>query len=195
VERLVVGLAGGVGSGKSTVASLFRNQGARVVDADRIGHRVLDRPVLRARLAREWGKGILRRGRVDRSALARAAFRDRASVRRLNRLVHPAILREIRREVREARGWVVLDAALLFEAGADALCDLVIFVDAPRAVRARRVRSRGWAPGELARRERFQLPTAYKRKKADYVLDNRGPRSLAARRARELYETIRRSRG
>jgi dephospho-CoA kinase len=191
VKRLVVGLAGGVGSGKSTVAAIFIKQGARGIDADELGHRVLARPAVRAGLVRDWGAGILRDGRVDRAALARLAFRSRKTVTRLNRRVHPEILREIRRQIARARGWVVLDAALLFETGADALCDKVVFVSAPRALRARRVRSRGWGPRELQRRERFQFPVVYKKKKADYVIDNTGPASRTEDQIRKICDELR----
>lgn len=194
MKRLVVGLAGGVGSGKSTVAGIFIKEGARGIDADALGHRVLDFPRMRAALARDWGTDILRKGRVDRAALARLAFRSRKDVARLNRRVHPAILREIRRRIARARGWVVLDAALLFETGADALCDKIVFVSAPRALRERRTRARGWGPGELARRERFQIPVSYKKKKADYVIDNTGPTSRTEVQTRKICDELRRSR-
>ena len=192
MKRLVVGLAGGVGSGKSTVAGIFIKEGARGIDADALGHRVLDLPRMRAALARDWGTGILRDGRVDRAALARLAFRSRKDVARLNRRVHPEILREIRRRISRARGWVVLDAALLFETGADAMCDKIVFVSAPRALRERRTRSRGWSPGELARRERFQFPVSYKKKKADYVIDNTGPKSRTEEQTRRICDELRR---
>jgi dephospho-CoA kinase len=192
VKRLVVGLAGGVGSGKSTVAAIFTNEGARGIDADVLAHKVLGLPRIRAALARDWGKGILLRGRVDRAALARLAFRSKESVERLNRRVHPEILREIRRQVKRARGWVILDAPLLFETGADALCDKVIYVSAPFALRVRRTRARGWGPGELRRRERFQFPTVYKKKKADYVIDNAGPKSRTEVQTRRIIEELRR---
>jgi dephospho-CoA kinase len=191
VKRLVVGLAGGVGSGKSTVAAIFIKQGARGIDADALGHRVLGLPAVRAGLVRDWGEEILRDGRVDRAALARLAFRSRKSVARLNRRVHPEILKEIRRRIEKARGWVVLDAALLYETGADALCDRVVFVSAPRAIRVRRVRSRGWGPGELRRRERFQFPVVYKKKKADYVIDNAGPTSRTVEQTRKICDELR----
>lgn len=187
----MVGLSGGVGSGKSTIAAFFRNEGARIIDADRVGHEVLDRPDVRAGLVRDWGPGILRRGRVDRAALARVAFRDRRSVRRLNRRVHPAILREIRRRIARSPRWVVLDAALLHETGADRLCDRMVFVDAPATLRRRRTAARGWAPGELARRERCQRPAAYKEKKADYVINNAGPKSLAKEQVNVISRELR----
>src|SRR5262249_20712723 len=139
----------------------------------------------------DWGPSILARGGVDRAALAHLAFRSRESVDRLNRRVHPAILREIRREISRSRGWVVLDAALLFETGADALCDKIVFVSAPRAIRVRRVRARGWGPEELRRRERFQFPVVYKKKKADYVIDNAGPKSRTKAQALRIGDELR----
>ena len=192
-RTLVLGLAGGVGSGKSLVAELLAKRGAGVVDADAIGHRVLGRPQIRARLARAWGPGILRGEKVDRGALARAAFRSRGSVERLNRIVHPAILRDIRKRLAASRRWMVLDAALLFESGADRLCDRVIFVGAPRSLRTRRVAARGWPPGELRRRERFQGSLAYKKKKADYVLDNTGSKSRTEQQIEKILDDLRRT--
>ena len=161
------------------------------MDADALGHRLLDAPSVRARLVRLFGPGLLRGRRIDRRALAVEAFRSRRSVERLNRTVHPAILRAIRSEIRRTRGMIVLDAALLYETGADALCDRVVYVDLPRAERARRARSRGWAPGELARRERLQLPTAYKRKRADYVIDNGKTRARTTSHAKEIFDGLR----
>lgn len=177
MKRLVVGLAGGVGSGKSTVARILRRlKGARVIDADAVGHRVLAQPALRRRLSALFGRGILGRGgKVDRRELARRAFRTRASQARLNRATHPAILARIRKELGAARGWVVLDASLLFESGADALCDRVIFVDAPARTREARTAARGWAPGERRRREALQRSLAEKRRRSDVVIDTAGP--------------------
>jgi len=159
-----------------------------VIDADRIGHRVIQSPRVKSRLVRAWGKGILRGPGVDRERLALAAFRSRAGARRLNRLVHPEILREIRRRIARSRGWVVLDAALLYESGANRLCDRVVFVDAPRSLRRRRAGRRGLDPGEAARRERFQWPVAYKLRQADYVIDNAGPKSRTRTQARKICE-------
>jgi dephospho-CoA kinase len=189
----VIGLAGGVGSGKSRVAGMLKRRGAGIVNADAIGHRVIDRPEIRRRLVQAWGPGILRGKRIDRESLARAAFGSRASVKRLNRIVHPAIVREMRRRLALRRGWTVLDAALLYEAGADRLCDRVIFVDAPRALRVRRTRGRGWPPGELERRERYQWIVAYKKKKADYVLVNAGSLSRTEQQLDQILDDLRRS--
>ena len=191
MKRLVLGLAGGVSSGKSTVAALFKKWGARVVDADALGHQVLQRPEIRRRLAREWGSGIMHRGRVDRAALASLVFRSKSSIRKLNRIVHPVIRRRIRRELKtSSRRGVVLDAALLFENGLDRVCDATVFVHAPASLRRRRAAARGWNRGEVARREKHQWPPFRKEKLADFVINNSGRRALMERRARKIFETV-----
>ena len=192
-NSFVLGLAGGVGSGKSLVAGLLKKRGGEILDADVLGHRALDRPEIVRRLVRAWGPGILREGAVDRAALARAAFQSKTSVQRLNRIVHPAILGEIRRRLAAARGWTVLDAALLYEVGAEKLCDRVIYVDAPRPLRERRIRSRRWPAGELVKRERFQWNPAYKKKKADYVIDNTGTPSRTEHQLERILDDLRRT--
>ena len=182
----MVGLAGGVGSGKSTAAAFFSNRGAHLVDADAIGHKMLDRPAVRASLVRVWGKGILRRGRINRPELAQVAFRTRESVEQLNQVVHPPLLKEIRRQLARIRGWAVLDAALLYEFGVDQLCDRVVFMWAPLAVRLERTASRGWPAGELKKRERFQESQTIKRKKAHYVVNNGGSKSRTERQLENI---------
>ena len=186
MKRLVVGLAGGVGSGKSTVARILRRlKRARVIDADAVGHRVLARPAVRRRLATIFGREILGPGgTIDRRELARRAFRSRATQSKLNRATHPAILAGIRKALGEARGWVVLDASLLFESGADALCDRVLFVDAPAGTREARTAARGWPPGERRRREALQWTPAEKRRKSDAVIDTAGPVARTERQVR-----------
>jgi dephospho-CoA kinase len=186
---LVLGLTGGIGSGKSTVAELFQNRGAEIIDADAVVHSILDRPSLRKRLVAAWGKEIQKRGRIDREALAKVAFRDLDSVRKLNEIVHPVVRKEVVRAIRRSRSpLIVLDAPLLLEVGADRDCHKVVFVDAPLALRIRRVAKRGWTPSELRRREKYHWPMREKRKKADFVIDNRGSRAALERQVRALLD-------
>jgi dephospho-CoA kinase len=190
---LVVGLTGGIGSGKSTVASIFQELGARGMDADAVGHRVLDQPEVVRRLVKAWGPSIVAQGKVDRRALAALAFRTPGDVRRLNAAVHPAIRRELMARIRRERrtgGIFILDAALLLEAGIQDWCDRIVYVDVPRAVRLRRVKGRGWNAGELHRRERWQWPVARKRAASDYVIRNGGPMAATRNQVRVVFKDL-----
>ena len=189
----VVGLLGGVGSGKSAVAALFKEYGARTVDADRIAHGVLDVPAVRRRILAWWGPDVLRRGRVDRAEVARRVFESPAERKRLNALVHPRIGRELTREIARARrrgGVLVVEAALLLETGSDGACDVLVYVEAPRAVRSRRAASRGWSDAEWRRRERSQWPLRRKKMKADYVIDNGGTLAAARKQVESILQEI-----
>ncbi|MCE7974057.1 MAG: dephospho-CoA kinase [Leptolyngbya sp. PLA1] len=175
---LVIGLAGGIGSGKSAVAAAFAARGFVVLDSDTQAKEALDRPSVRAELVKWWGSRILTpEGRVNRKALADIIFADASERQRLEALVHPLVRAERASLIDQARGrgapGVIIDAPLLFEAGSDAECDLVLFVDAPRDQRLARVReSRGWSAQELHRREKAQIPLETKKAKSDLVIIN-----------------------
>lgn len=192
----VIGLLGGVGSGKSTVARLLAAHGARVLNADRIARRVLASPPVRAAVRRTWGPGVMRRdGRPDRAALSRLVFRDPGALRRLNRMIHPRAIARIRRDAarwRHGRRPVVLDVPLLLETSLGRLCRVMLFVDAPAPARAQRTaRTRGWTLREFARRERFQAGLARKRRRADVVIDNGGTRAATARQVAAFWRSLR----
>ena len=189
----VVGLLGGIGSGKSSIAAQFAALGAKTVDADRIARRVLEMPDVRRTLKSWWGPGIVKRGRIDRAEVARRAFASPGGTKLLNALVHPRIGRELRREIAKARrrgGVLIVEAALLLETGSDALCDALIFVDAPAATRRRRVAARGWSGAEWRRRERAQWPLARKRSRADYVIRNGGPKAATRKQVMNVLQEI-----
>ncbi len=192
----VIGLVGGVGSGKSTVAEAFRQQGARVIDADAIGHAVLRAPDVQRQVRERWGTGVLAPdGTVDRRALGRIVFADRAELDALNAIVHPRIRAEMERQIAVGRAEgvraVVLDAAVLFEAGWDDLCDRVLFVDAPEAQRRERVaRTRGWDRSTWGAREKSQIPLDNKRGRCDDVLDNSSSVSHLQERVRAYLDGL-----
>jgi len=175
---LVIGLIGGIGSGKSAVAAAFAERGGRVITADTLGHEALRQPTILQEVVRHWGDGVLdASGQVDRKALARIVFADPAALTQLESLSHPWIRRRIEEEIQRAQRedvpLVVLDAALLLEAGWHAVCDRLVFVDASDEVRRERVtRGRGWASQQWQARESAQLPLTEKRGRADHVVDN-----------------------
>ncbi len=190
---LVIGLVGGIGSGKSAVGRLLARKGARIIDCDRIVARLLDRPAIRRAARRAFGRGVLASGgRIDRRALADRVFPDPAALRRLERILHPPTLATVNRALAAARREklpaAVIDAPLLLETGLSRRCDLLLFVDAPLAARRRRVTAnRGWRPGELARREKMQWTLAKKRRMCDTVLPNRGSIPELSRHVEKLW--------
>lgn len=194
-RRPVIGITGAIGGGKSTVAGILADAGCAVSDSDADARAALDKPEVREQLAAWWGPSILRGdGRVDRGAIAAVVFRDPAARRRLEGLVHPRVharRHEVFAAAPDDAPALVMDVPLLFEAGLDTECDVVVFVDAPREIRLARVaEGRGWSDAELARREASQLPLDEKRRRADHVLVNDGDRARLAERVRELLQAI-----
>jgi dephospho-CoA kinase len=178
-DKLVVGLIGGIGSGKSQVAAAFARNGARIIAGDQLGQAALRDPDIRTRVASRWGDGVLdEKGEINRQRLAAIVFADPAERKALEAIAHPWIRRHILAEIAEARRdprvpLIVLDAAIMLEAGWDEVCDRLLYLEAPRAVRLERVaRQRGWSEKEVDARERAQLPLTEKVIRADHVLDN-----------------------
>lgn len=200
LRKPIIGLAGGIGSGKSTVARMLGELGCVVADSDATARAALHDPAIRRRIVDRWGADVLDGGgEIDRSKLAGIVFADSTQRKALETIMHPWIEARRRELFAAAPGdapALVIDAPLLFEAGLDAECDTVIFVDAPREVRLERVKAaRGWDEAELKRREESQLPLDEKRRRADDILINNGDvgelHELVCRALRRIVETCR----
>lgn len=186
---VVIGIVGGIAAGKSAVAERFAAHGLRHIDADRHARAVSGRADVLAELTATFGPTAVRDGQLDRAAMAAKVFADPSARGRLEAILHPRIRADILAELAAAKAdgqSALLDVPLLFENGLFAHCDHVVFVDAPDAVRQARAASRGWADGELARREQAQLPLAEKRARADFVIDNGGDRATMAAQVARL---------
>lgn len=180
-RKPVIGLVGGVGSGKSTVAAALVRRGGHLVVGDALGHEGLRQPDLRNRTVARWGERILdAKGEVDRRTLGRIVFADPAERKALEAILFPYIERRIREELQAAQEnpatrFAVLDAAVMLEAGWAKECDHIVFIDVSRAERLRRIqRHRGWNESELEHRESAQMSLEEKRTFADAVVDNNG---------------------
>ena len=185
----VIGLTGGIGSGKSTVAKLFAERGARVIDADKIGHEVY-RPGTPGweQVVAAFGRDVVAAdGTIDRAVLGRKVFADPEARRTLNGIVHPLIGLEIVARLEAARAAgdqvpVVIEAALLLDAGWRPLADIVVLVVAPRERVIERIRQqRGLSQADIEARMAAQIGDAERRRLADIVIDNGG--SMADLRA------------
>lgn len=187
-SKPVIGLTGGIGAGKTTVARLFAALGAAVIEADKLSHEELSSADVVRTLQRWWGKDVIdEHGEPDRRRIAEIAFADPVQRKRLEQLLHPRIARRRAELIAGYRAdpqirAIVLDTPLLFEAGLADECDRLVFVDADHAARLARVcERRGWTAEELDRRENCQRPLEFKRASADYVVvNNSDVASLAA---------------
>ena len=195
---LLVGLTGGIGAGKSTVADLLAARGAVIVDADQVARAVVEpgQPAL-AKLVERFGDAILDGdGRLERGALAKVAFSDDESRRDLEAITHPAINEEFTRRVAEAPGdaIVVLDVPLLAESeqARKRPYQTVIVVEAPRDVRLARLEARGVERADAEARMGAQAGDAERRKLATYVVDNRGDRPELERKIDEIWADLQR---
>ncbi len=194
----LVGLTGGLATGKSTVARLFQDCGAVLIDADALARSVVQpgKPAWRD-LVRTFGMRAVHRDRtVDRAALARLVFGNRAHLRKLNAIVHPRVAREQARLTRKIRrqdpkAVIIYDAPVLIEAGAHQRMDRVIVVTADQSTQIARLRKRNHlTQAEALRRIRSQLPLAKKRRLADYVMDGTLPRRQLARQVNLIYSEL-----
>jgi dephospho-CoA kinase len=195
---LLVGLTGGIATGKSTVSAMFRHLGARVIDADLLAREVVapGQPPY-AEIVKEFGPEVLQEdGHLDRKKLGAIVFADPARRRRLEAITHPAIRRRQERllaalEEEEYGGIVIWDAALLIEAGNHRSMDRVVVVVADEATQIVRLMERDAIPEEEARRRiASQMPIAEKARLADHVIDNSGPRARTEARVREVHRAL-----
>lgn len=193
MRKLVVGLTGGIGTGKSAALAVFRRLGAAAVDADALARQLSRKggPLQRA-VARAFGRRFLdARGRLDRKALAAAVFAHRRLRRRLERAAHPEILRRIRTLIaRSRRPVVVADVPLLFERRLQSGFDATVVVSAPEDAALRRLLRRGMGRETARARMRAQWPLRRKEALADLVLDNSGARAKLRRMAGRYYRAF-----
>ena len=178
-RKAIIGLVGGIGSGKSTVARMLAEAGAAVIDADALAHDLLNRSDIVKQLRSWWGDSVFNEaGKIDRRKVGDLAFSDANQRRRLEELIHPHVCRERLRLIEQYESdarcrFIVLDSPLLLEAGLDRDCEAIVFVDSSDEVRKSRVqRTRGWQSSEWIAREKSQITLDKKRKKADYVVAN-----------------------
>ena len=196
---LKIGLGGGSGSGKGTVASLFSLNRIPAVDCDEVYHTLISRNgTLTRELAEAFGDGILdERGGIDRRALFAAAFGDEEKRNLLNRISHRRILGVLREWMNRAEKQgipaVLIDAPLLFESGFDRECDMTVAVTAPPELRVERiVRRDGISQTEAEKRIAAQIPDAELSLRADYVLQNDGDLAKLIREVQSILTILER---
>jgi dephospho-CoA kinase len=197
---IILGIAGGIGSGKSFVTHLFeRDHGAVGIYADRIAHELLSRDDVIRELRERFGERVLdESGKIVRARLAALVFGDdeshQANREFLEGVLHPRVREEIHRRLDALRSQgtrlAVLDIPLLFESGWDQECDGVVFVDASETTRLSRTAARGWDAAAHRQREAHQMPLEEKKKRSRWIVSNEGDSSLIERQVADLLRNI-----
>lgn len=197
---VIVGLTGGVGTGKSTVADFFGELGAHVIDWDELARQVA-RPHLKTwkAIVEYFGKGILNDDlTINRQKLADVAFSDRKKVEKLNQIVHPAVFEEDERITNEIKSrdpdaLIIKDIPLLFEVTRPIALDKIIVVSASEETQLKRLEEKGMKREDAENRIKSQLPLDTKVRSADFVVNNDGTLEETKRQVRAIYSLVRRN--
>jgi len=196
---IIAGLTGGIASGKSTVAEMLTAAGARIVDADRIAHQVVEKgqPAYDD-IVRHFGPAILKPdGQIDRETLGNIVFNDEDAKQALNDIVHPRVNDVMQQHIHQLtlehpQDPVILDVPLLIESGWHKFLPVVILVYVPEEVQQTRLMARdGLAEADAMARIHAQMPIDAKRAYADYIIDNTGTLAATRRQVLAVYEQIR----
>lgn len=192
------GLTGGVATGKSTAARMFRDLGAEIIDADRIGHELLARSsAVFSEIVGQFGDTILdAQGEISRRRLGAAVFADPEKLQELNAIVHPRIISQVEERAAElaahdARSVILVDAALIFEAGIGGRFRKVIVTWCPAEVQLARLMDKGMTREDAERRVAAQMPGDEKKNRADFVIDSSGPLENTRAQVERVYPSLR----
>ena len=192
----IIGLTGGAGSGKSTVAKIFQKHGAKIIDADRIGHEMLkpSSPCF-VKAVKTFGREIVVKGKIDRKILGQMVFADERKLAELNKITHPYILKQIKEKVAIIkksgyRGMVIIDAALIIQWGWKKRLDCIIMVNAPVRARLERMRAKGISSTSAKSIMAQQLSPWGMRQEADWVIENRGSLAGLEEQASAVWRSI-----
>lgn len=196
-KKIVIGLTGGFGSGKTTVAGMLRRLGGRLItyiDSDRLAHELI-RPGARTYnlIVRIWGRGILKKDRtIDRKKFGQLIFSNHDERRKLEGIIHTAVIKRIKKDIlRAPRRTVILDAPLLVETGLHRHVDKLIVVNALQGRRIKRLsRSRRLDRSDIIKRMKAQMPLEKKIALADFIIDNNGTIAQTRKQVKEIWLKI-----
>ena len=192
----IIGILGGIGSGKSTVARMFEKLGAVRIDADEISHEVRQLAEVIEKITHAWGKEVLTDGLVDRKKLSKTAFSSREELDRLNAIIHPHVMFRIEKALDDIKAnpslqMAILDAPLLVETGFASSCNVLLYVDTNPETRKRRaLAGTNLSETDLAIREKFQISLDKKRKMSHHVVDNNSSEDLTFQQVSRIWANL-----
>jgi dephospho-CoA kinase len=190
----VIGITGGIASGKSTIAEILRSFGANVINADKICHQIINTKDIAQKIINKWGTHIQNEyGNIERQSLAKIVFSDKKEISALNKIIHPVVIKEIESRIAklkkdETTKAIVLDAALLLESNLADICDTIIFVDTKKDLCKKRVMiSRMWSSDEIDKREQHQDLLRKKRDISNMIIDNNKSKTDTANQVKDFW--------
>jgi dephospho-CoA kinase len=195
-KKPIIGILGGIGSGKSTVAAEFAKLGCKVIDADKIAHELLDKPAVKAKIVNLFGRAILdSAGIIVREKLAEVVFTDADKLSSINEIIHPLVLKRAEELIKQYDRQnqvkaIVLDMPLLIEVGWDKRCDKLIFVNCEEKLRLNRAKKLGFDKNQVKIRENFQISLDSKVNLADNTIENNSDFSVLARQVTDIFSYI-----
>jgi dephospho-CoA kinase len=195
-DKPIIGILGGICSGKSTVAGEFAKLGCKVIDADKIAHELLDRKTIKGKITELFGEGILdSEGNIEHKKLASVVFNNSDKLALLNGIIHPLVLTRVKELIDKYNGQnqvkaIVLDMPLLAEIGWTERCDKLIFVNCRQKIRAERAKKLGFDKNQLKIRENFQISLDNKRSLADNTVENNSDFSAMVRQVADIFSEI-----
>ena len=196
-KKPIIGILGGICSGKSTVAAEFAKLGCKVIDADKIAHELLQKKAVREKIASLFGRTILNSaGKIDHGKLAEVVFDDTEKLSSLNKIIHPFVLKRAEELIGQYSRQrpvvaIVLDMPLLVEVGWAKRCDRLIFVDCKRQIRIDRAKKMGvFDENQIKNRENFQISLDNKAAIADNVIDNNSDFPALVRQVAGIFSYI-----
>ncbi|MBN1573459.1 MAG: dephospho-CoA kinase [Deltaproteobacteria bacterium] len=195
---MIAGLTGGIASGKSSAGKILAELGAKIVDSDVLARVVVEpgRPAL-AKIVERFGDGVIAEdGTLDREKLRDIVFKDGKALNDLNAIIHPEVFREIQREIADYRNStpkvpLVLDIPLLYEAGAEAIVDVVVVVYVDRETQIKRLMARdGFSRSDAENRIDKQMDLEEKKRRAEFVVDNTGSLDDLRRETENVFKEL-----
>jgi dephospho-CoA kinase len=191
---IVIGITGIIGSGKTTIARMLKNEGFNVIDLDGLVREVIKQKEAQGEIQKAFGERHIEDGQVDMGRLGETAFKSNEALRALEKIIHPRVRGELGKQVerlkRAGARVVLVDAPLLFETGLDRKLDKIVVVSAEMEKIRERLKRRGMAGEDVDRRMPFQIPLKEKEKKADHIVSNNGTEEDLKKELAALLEKI-----
>ena len=189
----VIGLTGNIGCGKTTVAHMFEDLGVEVIEADRIGHQLLEKEKIKKRVVSIFTESILNgKGNISRKKLRNLVFKDKKKLELLDSILHPLMVKEIKKKIKMSRSnLIIIDAAVLLEAGWDSLVDKILVVTTSYHNQLKRIKDQSdFSAVEIKGIMKAQFPQSEKIKRADFVIENEGSIDKTRQQVRKLWEKL-----